>query len=67
MNISAKVQEKRANGDPAPPRQIYTVPIPKDTEKCKGCPYPRVGFICWSTDGSCMKTDMERISGKARR
>lgn len=67
MKINAKVQEKRTDSAPAPPRQIHTVPLPKDTEKCKGCPYPCVGFICWSTDGSCMKTDMERISGKARR
>ena len=24
--------------------------------KCKDCPYPSVGFICQSADGSCMRT-----------
>ena len=38
-------------------RKIHNVLLAKDTERCKGCPYPGVGFICWSTDGSCMRTD----------
>jgi hypothetical protein len=30
--------------------------------ECLGCPYPRVGFICFSeADGSCLKTDMAAI------
>lgn len=24
-----------------------------------------VGFICWSPDGSCLKTDLDRMHGKA--
>lgn len=35
---------------------------PQDTSRCDGCPYPRVGFICWSPDGSCMKTDVDKIN-----
>lgn len=31
---------------------------------CNSCPYARHGFICWSKDGSCLKTDMDRIYHK---
>lgn len=62
MGVSRHIPDKKADGQ----KQVYTVRGPQDTEKCKGCPYPGVGFICWSTDGSCMRTDMDRIS-KSRR
>lgn len=66
MNTDTKTQEKKTGSDPAPLRKIYNVPLPKDTERCKACPYPGVGFICWSTDGSCMRTDVDRISRPRR-
>lgn len=31
---------------------------------CLGCPYPKRGFICWFTDGTCLKTEMNRILRK---
>lgn len=37
----------RANNEPA---QNNVKP------ECKDCPYPQHGFICWSSDGSCMRT-----------
>jgi hypothetical protein len=58
--------EKQIGCDPAPPRQVHTMPLPKDTERCEGCPYPHVGFICWSVDGTCLRTDMDRISKPGR-
>ncbi len=24
--------------------------------ECQGCPFPGHGFICWSADGSCMRS-----------
>lgn len=33
------------------------VPIPL---RCIGCPYPKVGIICRSSDGTCIQTDMEQ-------
>lgn len=24
--------------------------------ECNGCPFPRHGFICWSADGTCMRS-----------
>ena len=28
--------------------------------ECEGCPFPGHGFICWSADGSCMRTRYQR-------
>ncbi|NPV89710.1 MAG: hypothetical protein HPY50_02900 [Firmicutes bacterium] len=68
MYLDAKPQEKKENGvAPPPPRQIYAVPLPKDINRCEGCPYPGVGFICWSGDGSCLRTEMDRVGRPGRR
>lgn len=64
MNIYTNVPEKRTSCIPV--RQIYSVAEPQDTEKCRGCRYSGVGFICWDQDGSCMKTDVEKIYDKLR-
>lgn len=67
MDKEKKPQQKQeSDATYAPPRQVYTVAPPKDTERCKGCNYPRVGFICWSEDGSCLRTDMDRIRRPGR-
>ena len=67
MHRNLKTEKKAEAGATGPPEK-YTVSPPKDPSRCEGCPYPRVGFICWSPDGSCMKTDMDRFSrtGKGR-
>jgi len=31
---------------------------------CVGCPYPKHGFICWFHDGTCLKSEMNRILRK---
>lgn len=31
-------------------------PVCSQKPKCEGCPYPAHGFICYSADGSCLKT-----------
>jgi hypothetical protein len=61
MNRDEITKEKTCMGVIGPPKK-YAVPLPEDhLTRCVGCPYPGVGFICWSTDGSCMKTDINRI------
>jgi hypothetical protein len=65
MNYEVTSEEKTSRGSTGPPKK-YTVPPPKDPGRCVGCPYPGVGFICWSPDGSCMKTDAEKISRRSR-
>lgn len=62
MDIGENMHGKKADIQ----KQVYSLVMPKDTEKCRGCPYPGVGFICWSTDGSCMKTEVDKISNRAR-
>lgn len=61
MRQETKAEEKTGAGATGPPK-THTVPSPRDLSRCEGCPYPRVGFICWSPDGTCMKTDMDRFS-----
>ena len=49
---------------------ITTGRIPQDErpcgpfKSCGNCPYPSHGFICYSSEGDCMKTDMQRIHNK---
>lgn len=33
---------------------------------CEGCPYPRHGLTCWFTDGTCLRTEMNRIMRKTK-
>lgn len=65
MKHDVTPEEKNSAGATGPP-VTYTVPPPKDPDRCVGCPYPGTGFICWSPDGSCMKTDMEKISRRSK-
>ena len=59
----------RKNGQP-----IYNPlrePVERDTGRvkcsrgpgCEGCPYPGHGFICWSADGSCLRSNYKRKEG----
>ena len=50
----------KAAGDFAPecPKEIEPKPICYVSNKCEGCPYPGHGFICWSADGTCLRTAM---------
>lgn len=65
MNYDVNSEEKIDSGAADPPKK-HTVPSPKDPARCEGCPYPSVGFICWSQDGSCLKTDMDKISRRSK-
>ncbi len=53
-------------GESAGLPRVYAIPNPNDVSRCRGCPYPGVGFICWGRDGSCMRTDMERINKRRK-
>lgn len=28
--------------------------------ECDGCPFPGHGFICWSADGSCLRSNYKQ-------
>ncbi len=65
MKHDVTSEEKTGAGENAPPAK-HSLPLPEDTSRCVGCPYPGVGFICWSPDGSCMRTDVEKISRRSK-
>lgn len=33
---------------------------------CAGCPFPSHGFVCWSTEGSCLRTHMKKLQKGGR-
>lgn len=35
-------------------------PVCTRTKRCKGCPYPAHGFICWSSGNHCLRTLTQR-------
>jgi hypothetical protein len=49
---------------------ITTGRIPPDErphgpfKSCGNCPYPSHGFICYSSEGDCLRTDMQRIHSR---
>jgi hypothetical protein len=46
--------------EPQPP------PVNRMMERCRGCPYPQHGLICWHADGSCLRTDMQALDRDRR-
>ena len=42
-----------------PPEPVYC----RQSERCAGCTYPRHGIVCWHLDGTCLRTDMNKING----
>ena len=37
------------------------IPIPY---RCEGCPYPKVGFVCYGKDGTCLRSDVQEIEAR---
>jgi hypothetical protein len=35
-------------------------------KSCGNCPYPSHGFICYSSEEDCLRTDMQKINKKAK-
>ena len=65
MKHDVTPEEKTGTGENISPAKHF-LPLPEDTSRCAGCPYPGVGFICWSSDGSCMRTDVEKFSRRSK-
>jgi hypothetical protein len=64
MNNDLNTKEKTSSVDNSPPPR-YSLPLPDNLDRCVGCPYPGVGFICWCQDGSCLKTYAEESSRRS--
>lgn len=65
MNHNEAPEEKTGSGATGPPIK-YALPLPDNLDRCAGCPYPGVGFICWSPDGSCLRTEVEKFSRQSK-
>ncbi len=65
MNHDVTPEAITSEGTIGPPNKC-SVPQLHDPVSCEGCPYPSVGFICWSPDGSCLKTEVEEISRRSK-
>lgn len=38
---------------PMPPEPVFCT----ENERCRGCPYPAHGIVCWHRGGGCLRTD----------
>ena len=47
---------------PTPPREETEPLVCRRSERCKGCPHARHGFLCWGADGICLRTRMNKIN-----
>lgn len=49
---------------PTQPLAEQERPICRRSERCKDCPYPGHGFICWQNEEACLRTRMNEINKK---
>ena len=56
------IYSPRREAEKPPPEKIRCNIKPE----CEGCPFPSHGFICWSTDGSCLRSNMKKIQKGGR-
>ena len=60
-----KLRRKAAPAPESAP-EAERPPVCTQYDRCEGCPYPRHGLLCWHSDGSCLRTDMEKIERRNR-
>lgn len=39
-------------------------PVCRQFSRCKDCPYPAHGFLCWGSGDDCMRTRIEKLNRK---
>lgn len=55
------LEQPRRYYAPEHSREPPKKPICSRYDRCKDCPYPSHGFICWSKDEDrCMRTDVQK-------
>ena len=52
----------RTYGPGCAPQTAEEKPVCKISERCSGCPYPAHGFVCWNSDGKCLRSRMAEIN-----
>ena len=36
-------------------------------QSCSNCPYPSHGFLCYSSEGDCLRTDMQKFAQRRKK
>lgn len=59
----AQVYKQSKKGKKLPRVIVDESPGPVCTRysRCRGCPYPAHGFICWHEDDGCLRTFMSAL------
>ena len=61
--LARRIDERQ----PVPYQQRSPEPVCcTENERCRGCPYPAHGIICWHRGGGCLRTDMEEIERRRK-
>ena len=62
MQTISILHQVRARAAPAcspePPQKTVCHQFPR----CKGCPYPAHGFLCWGGGDDCLRTRMKKLN-----
>ena len=57
--LARRIDERQ----PVPYQQRSPEPVfCTENERCRGCPYPAHGVICWHRDGTCLRTDIPQCA-----
>jgi hypothetical protein len=48
--------------EPPTPGKTVSLRFPR----CRGCPYPRHGLVCWTDEENCLRADMDEIERRSR-
>ena len=62
--ITPEYRDIRVPGSARAPEEP---PVCTIFDHCEGCPYPGHGFVCWGSDGQCMRETMKKLHEGAGR
>ncbi len=61
--IRQSVDKRRSTAFvPKSPEPVFCT----ENERCRGCPYPAHGIVCWHRGEDCLRTDMEKIERRPK-
>lgn len=62
LDVIARATRRGGYCPEYPQRAEQEEVVCKESDRCLGCPYPNHGFVCWGSDGSCMRSTIARIN-----
>ena len=64
---SYSIRKSRRNVPTQSAEEPSTQPVCTRYERCRDCPYPRHGFLCWRKDGECLRDAVKKIEEKEKK